>query len=283
MLTLSVEALLVHMISAGSNPVLEQARLEVLSAFFEDDVFHVATERNGPMSAYKKEPSSIDLESIPVVSAQNPATLEPSPITSVQVPTTPDGQKAPSSSIDEQQGNFIEQCMNELEDALDDLYDMLPVIRTLRHGHVLDLEAAQIPEKPEEVTKSAVLNLQFQDVVASFDDALKSLNLPKESVHDKLARMAKEERDMMAEFQNLLNDDQIERNKKEEIQRILKAVKVGMETSPAAYSKPSDSKAIVETRGNIKDLEKERLHIQYITNVLRKGNEDLRRIERSVL
>lgn len=97
-----------------------------------------------------------------------------------------------------------------------------------------------------------------------------------ETVDERLARMAKEERDTMTYFQRQLGDTRIQKNKQDEIQRILKAVKNSIETGRTLFSEASESKAVVKTGVDIKDPEKRRLHLKQMTESFQKGNEELR-------
>jgi hypothetical protein len=114
-------------------------------------------------------------------------------------------------------------------------------------------------------------------VLDKFDDALAKLRAPNESVNEKLARMAAEERDILAGFKQQLDDAQVEAEKKEEIQRVLKAVMNSISTGSTA----GEGKAGAGEESEIRDLENKRFYIERMTSNMRKGNEVLKNLVRN--
>jgi hypothetical protein len=261
MLTLIVEALLIRMMKSFSDHSLDQARLEVVSALFEDEVIDIATQRKGPLTTHGDELLAIDLIPDSLVSSHE--------LENVATP-----------SSEGQDSDLIIECISLLEAALEDLYDMLPMIRTMRRGHALDLEQRDRSEKPEQGANTAVL--QIQDVLNEFDDVYAKLQVSGGSVDEKMALMATEERNIIAGFRKQLDDAQIQKNKQAEIQRILTAVKSSIETGPTVNAGASEGKAATETKADIQDPEKKRLHLQHMTENIRRGNEELRKLVRDV-
>jgi hypothetical protein len=256
------------MTKSANNHNLDQARLEVVSTFFEDEVIDIATNRSLSLPVHSAESLSTNIGSNPTVPLEG---LDMTNVTMHQISPV-------SGEIPEE--DFVAECVTLLEEALEDLYDMLPVIRTLRRGHVLDLLQNHVADKAREDAKPTVL--QIQDVLNDFDDIWKNLELPQETVDGKITRMAKEERDTLAHFQRQLDNTKIQQNKQDEIQRILKAVKTSIETGPTLFSGAYQSQVVANTGEDIKDPEKKRVHLKQIAESLRKGNEDLSALARDV-
>ncbi|KAF2269385.1 hypothetical protein CC78DRAFT_604059 [Lojkania enalia] len=155
---------------------------------------------------------------------------------------------------DDTQGILIRKSEQFLNLALDDLYDLLPVIRNIRCGHVLDLEQKAIaPSAQEENSSDGAVAVE--QVLQEVEDIVQEIGTGSETFDETLTRVAGKHISQLQELSEQFKAKKREEKKQAQFEAIMRGIRKGLE--------------------HAKDVKNPAEKSEHVKSSLREGNERL--------
>ncbi|RBQ70717.1 hypothetical protein FVER14953_21756 [Fusarium verticillioides] len=145
-----------------------------------------------------------------------------------------ESRRTPLTLQDLEENQLFEKVIELLGPAIEDLYDLLPIIRLLRRGELLDREQKQSVLISDTAPTEQTLHLFLQktdSVIAAAESQVGA-----SSIQDTVLKILRKERERLAEFAAKIPADQLNRNQEKEIKMIVQSLQKGLGKFDSASS-----------------------------------------------